>query len=175
MLDALKVRAVPIESTAEAGDRDAELVARAKRDRQAFAGLYDRYLDPIYRYCHVRLGNREAAEDATSLVFAKAMDGLPAYRGGCFRSWLFAIAHNVVADVHRSGRRAEPLTTAAAIADPAPEPDEAAILDDLGRAVRASLLRLSAEQREVVELRLAGLTGPEIAAALGKSHAAIRV
>jgi RNA polymerase sigma factor (sigma-70 family) len=175
MLESLKGRAVPVERTVEAGDRDAELVARARRDRQAFGALYDRYLDRIYRYCHVRLGNREAAEDATSLVFAKAMDGLPAHRGGTFRSWLFAIAHNVVADAHRTRRPVEPLEAAAAIVDPAPEPDEMAFLDDLGRAVRASLLRLSPDQRDVVELRLAGLTGPEIAAALGKSHAAIRI
>jgi hypothetical protein len=42
----------------------------------------------------------EAAEDATSLVFAKALAGLPSYRadGATFRSWLFTIAHNVVID-----------------------------------------------------------------------------
>lgn len=175
MLDALKGRAAPVEQSVEAGNRDAELVARAKRDRQAFAALYVRYLDPIYRYCHVRLGTREAAEDATSLVFARAMDGLPTYRGGSFRSWLFAIAHNVVADAHRARRPIEPLAAAAGIVDPALEPDELALLDDLGRAVRAALRQLSPEQRDVVELRLAGLTGPEIAAALGKSHAAVRV
>jgi DNA-directed RNA polymerase specialized sigma24 family protein len=33
---------------------------------------------------------------------------------------------------------------------------------------------LTPEQREVVELRLAGLTGPEIAAAVGRSHGAVR-
>ena len=38
------------------------LVTRARRDRRAFATLYDRYLDAIYRYCYVRLGNREAAD-----------------------------------------------------------------------------------------------------------------
>ncbi|HEY7034815.1 MAG TPA: sigma-70 family RNA polymerase sigma factor [Thermomicrobiales bacterium] len=175
MLDTLKVRAVPIERTVDVGDHDADLVARAKRDRQAFAALYDRYVDAIYRYCHVRLGDREAAEDATSVVFAKAMDGLSSCRGGSFRSWLFAIAHNVVADAYRATRPSEPLAAAAALTDPAPEPDELALAGDLGRAVRASLARLSPDQREIVELRLAGLTGPEIAAALGKSHAAIRV
>jgi RNA polymerase sigma-70 factor (ECF subfamily) len=151
------------------------LVARARRDRRAFAALYDRYLDAIYRYCYVRLGNREAAEDATSLIFAKAMDGLPGFRGGTFRSWLFAIAHNAVADAHRATRPVETLDAAITIADPAPEPDELALRHDAGRAVREALRGLSPDQRDVVELRLAGLTGPEIACALGKSHAAIRI
>jgi RNA polymerase sigma-70 factor (ECF subfamily) len=175
MLDTLKGRAVLVERTAEASDRDAELVARARRDRQAFAALYDRYLDAIYRFCYVRLGSREAAEDATSLVFTKAMDALPAYRGGAFRSWLFAIAHNAVADAHRATRPVEPIEAAETIADPTPAPDELALRHDAGRTVRASLQHLSPEQRAVVELRLAGLTGPEIASALGKSHAAVRI
>ena len=33
---------------------------------------------------------------------------------------------------------------------------------------------LPEEQRRVVELRLAGLTGPEVAAALGRSHDSVR-
>jgi RNA polymerase sigma-70 factor (ECF subfamily) len=147
----------------------------ARRDRQAFAALYDRYLDPIYRYCHVRLGTREAAEDATSLVFAKAMDGLPGFRGGSFRSWIFAIAHNVVTDAHRATRPMEPLEAAAAIVDPHPAPEDLVLFDDAGRTVRRLLRQLSPEQRDVVALRLAGLSGPEIARALGKSHAAVRI
>jgi RNA polymerase sigma-70 factor (ECF subfamily) len=174
MQDALK-GPLAVARPAEPGDRDAELVARARHDRKAFAALYDRYLDAIYRYCYVRLGTREAAEDATSLVFTKAMDGLPGYRGGTFRSWLFAITHNVVTDAHRATRPVETLDAATAIVDPLPEPDELALRHDTGRAVREALAKLSPDQRDVVELRLAGLTGPEIASALEKSHAAIRI
>jgi DNA-directed RNA polymerase specialized sigma24 family protein len=43
------------------------------------------------------LGTREAAEDANTEIFMRALAALPAYRAGEFRSWLFAIAHNVVA------------------------------------------------------------------------------
>jgi RNA polymerase sigma-70 factor (ECF subfamily) len=74
---------------------DADLVARAQVDREAFALLYRRYLDPVHRYYYRRLGSREAAEDATSLVFTKAFTALPTYRTGSFRSWLFAIAYHV--------------------------------------------------------------------------------
>src|SRR5262245_37720478 len=78
------------------------LVALAQQDRQAFAPLYDHYVGPIYRYCYQRLGRREAAEDATSLVFVKALNALPTYRGGAFGGWLFAIAHNTVMDTLRA-------------------------------------------------------------------------
>ena len=87
-------------------DGDARVVALAKSDPRAFAPLYARYFDPVYRYCYRRLGNPEAAADATSHVFAKALAALPGYREDApsFRSWLFAIAHNVISDDLRARR-----------------------------------------------------------------------
>jgi DNA-directed RNA polymerase specialized sigma24 family protein len=87
--------------TAATSDEEALLVARAKEDLTAFAPLYARYLTPVYRYCYARLGDREAAEDATSQVFTRALVALPEHRGGSFGAWLFAIALNVVANQHR--------------------------------------------------------------------------
>ena len=91
---------------------DDALVAAALRDQQAFGHVYDRYLSPVYRYCYGRLGSREEAEDATSLVFARALAGLSSYRGGAFRSWLFAIAHNVVLNMRRDATVTYPLNLA---------------------------------------------------------------
>jgi RNA polymerase sigma-70 factor (ECF subfamily) len=153
---------------------DGELVARARRDPQAFAPLYERYFEPIYRYCYRRLRSPEAAADATSLVFARAWNGLPGFRGDSFRGWLYAIAHNVVAG-HRPDPPRSALEDAGEIADPAPSPEQQAIAADEGRALRALLDQLPREQRRVVELRLAGLTGPEIAVALGRTHGAVKV
>jgi RNA polymerase sigma-70 factor (ECF subfamily) len=41
--------------------------------------------------------------------------------------------------------------------------------------VRALLAHLPADQRRIVELRLAGLTGVEIARALGRSEGAVKM
>jgi RNA polymerase sigma-70 factor (ECF subfamily) len=154
---------------------DDELVARARHDRRAFAPLYARYLDPVHRYCYRRLGSREAAEDATSLVFAKALAALPAYRDGSFRSWLFGIAHHVVADDLRRCRPHAALDAAGDLLDAAPSPEELALAAEERSSIRDLLARLPAEQCQIIELRLAGLTGPEIAAVLGRSLAAVKV
>jgi RNA polymerase sigma-70 factor (ECF subfamily) len=156
------------------GTEEAALVARAVGDRRAFAPLYARYLDPVHRYCHRRLGTREAAEDATSLVFAKALAALPTFRGGSFRAWLFAIAHRVVVDEYRSTRPDRTMETAAGVPDPAPTPEEVALAGEGERDVRRLLASLATEQRHVIELRLAGLNGREIADVLGRSHAWVR-
>jgi len=150
-------------------------VERARDDPAAFALLYRRYVDGIYRYCLRRLGVKEAAEDATARVFTRALAALPAYREGSVRGWLFAIAHNVIANDLRAARGHQPLERAADVPDPAPSPETMALRADDGRLLRRLLATLPEEQRQLLELRLAGLSGPEIARVLGKSHGAVKV
>jgi RNA polymerase sigma-70 factor (ECF subfamily) len=165
------------EPAADAADE--LLVAAAQRgDPRAFALLYDRYQDPVLRFCFFRLGTWDEAGDAAQQVFTDALGSLPRFRDrdDAFRSWLFRIAHNEVADRHRRrARRADAdLDEAAEFVDPAPSPEALAVAADEGRAVRAMLARLPREQRAVSELRLAELSGPEIAHVLGISHDAVR-
>lgn len=159
---------------------EAHLVARAQADPAAFGPLYEAYFPPIYRYCFYRLGSAHAAEDATSTVFIRALEALPRYRpgvrAGSFRSWLFAIAHNEVANQHRARMRrpVAPLETARVLLDGHPSPEEQALATEDVHTIQALLAQLPGEQRQVVELRLAGLTDQEIAHVLGRSHGAIR-
>jgi RNA polymerase sigma-70 factor (ECF subfamily) len=142
-------------------------------DAQAFAALYREFIHPIYQYCYRRLRSVEDAEDATSIVFAKALATFSTRRDeSAVRSWLFAIAHNVVADHYRTRRQVYSLDAAAEAADPAATPEMVSSDDD---ALGSLLARLPAEQARILELQLAGLTGPEIAAVLGKSLSAVKV
>jgi RNA polymerase sigma-70 factor (ECF subfamily) len=153
---------------------EAGLVAAALADPRAFAPLYRHYLDPVHQYCYRRLGSREVAEDATSLVFERALTALPGYRGGLFRVWLFAIAHNVITDSYRSTRAHEPLDAAEEMADPAPNPEALALLADEQRLLLAVLPLLPTDQRRVVELRLGGLPATEVALILGRTPESVR-
>ncbi len=150
---------------------DADLVAAARANPAAFAPLYARYLQPVYRYCYLRLGERGAAEDATSEVFLKALAALPHYRDHSFSGWLFTIAHNVVTDALRRRRPGASLDAAVEPADIEPTPEEAALTAE---GQRALLALLPEDQRAVVALRLAGLSGTEIAHALGRSVGAVK-
>jgi len=163
----------------ETDEEDAALAARASDDPDALAALYRRHVAAIYRFCERRLGNRQAAEDATSAVFLKAIRGLPTFHPGLgsFRGWLFGIAHRTVIDAYRAARPAAPLEAAGEVVDhrPGHAPETMALHAEAAREVRAILLGLSAPQRAVVELRLAGLNGPEIAAVLGRSTGSVKL
>ncbi len=158
-----------------AAEADAVLVAAARQDPRAFTFLYDRYLDPIYRFCYVRLGSREAAEDATSEVFLRALVGLKGFRGGSFPAWLYRIAHNVVTDSHRKARPSMPIERIDEPIDPADTPEDAVISRTERQAMASALSLLPDDQRIAIELQLAGWSGEQIAEALGRSPGAVRM
>ena len=158
----------------DATSADEHLVALAQQgDREAFGALYDRYLGRVYVYCYRLLGDREAAEDANAAVFMRALGALSTYRVGSFRSWLFAIAHNVVTDELRRRRPTEPLSVAMTMVDAGPSPDEVVSVRADHAEVMAILPQLSDDQRQVIALRLSGLSAVEIGEALGKPRNAI--
>jgi RNA polymerase sigma-70 factor, ECF subfamily len=151
------------------------IIERARQDPAAFAPLYREYVGPVYRYCYRRLGTKELAEDATSQTFTKAINGLEGFENRSFRSWLFSIAYRVVIDIYRKRRPDTALENVADPSDPAPTPEETALAREDSRQIRALLASLTDDQRQVLELRLAGLTGQEIAKTLDRSVGSVRL
>ena len=140
---------------------------RSTGDPHAFGALYERYLKQIYRYCYVRLGNREAAEDATSEVFLKALRGLDNTEAGTFIAWLYRIAGNVIIDTYR--RRSHPtcpIENIGYLEDDAPTPETAAMMSAERSDLNRALASLPPEYRTVIVLQLAGWTGEQIACTL---------
>ncbi len=168
------LHAMPIPQESTVAQSDEDLVAAAQKSPQAFAPLYERYLEPVYRYCYLRLGNRESAEDATSEIFLKVFANLHKYRSGVFADWLFRIAKNVVTDVHRKRRPTDALEDADLVT-PASLPEGEAEAQAEWETILTALRNLPDEQRTVIELQFAGLSGAQIAAALGKSLAAVKM
>jgi RNA polymerase sigma-70 factor, ECF subfamily len=158
----------------EASD-DARLVMRLHTDPQALTLLYERYLEPVYRYCYVRMGNRERAEDATSDVFLRLLAGLGEYRQGNFAAWLYRIVHNVVVDSYRAQRSEAAIGEALQLTDPQPTPEDAIAGSAEYEPLYNALAMLNQEQRAVIELQYTGWADEQIAAALSRTPAAVRM
>jgi RNA polymerase sigma-70 factor, ECF subfamily len=158
-----------------ADEPDAILVDRALQDREAFAALYLRYVNELSRFCLLRLHDEDAVRDATQQVFVQALAGLARYREtGQFRAWLYTIARHVLANQARHQHGTVPLAVALEAVDPGLTPEETATAILERRALLAAVSRLPDDQRTAMELRLTGLTGSEVAAAMGRSHDAVK-
>lgn len=159
---------------------DGQLARLALGDRQAFGMLFDRYWEPIFRYCSFRVGNWHEAEDLASQVFVRAFDGLGRFNSADnpdgFRAWLFAIARHVVIDAHRFRVRHPhvELTVATDLESDAGSLDDQLVVADQQQLLVRLLAHLKPEQRDLMELRLAGLSAGEIGQVLGKSPEAVR-
>lgn len=154
---------------------DRQLVEQALADPAAFLDIFQRYRDPVFRYCHRCLGNCEAAEDAAQTTFMRAFANLKSCKNrDKFHAWLFTIAHNVIVDAYRLSRPYSSIDWVDEIADSAASPEDLAIAATELLHITALLGKLPDLQRDVVALRLQGLTDKEIAGILGKSHQAIR-
>ncbi|HEX77030.1 MAG TPA: sigma-70 family RNA polymerase sigma factor [Dehalococcoidia bacterium] len=153
------------------------LVRRAQsRDEQAWGQLYEMYIDKIYSYIRLRVGDPQDAEDIASQVFLKALQsiGFFKWKGIPFSAWLFRIAHNQVID-HM--RRAKPRASLAeGVPTPSGENPELMAEQSLDwEAVRRALTELTPAQRQVIELRFAGgLSTAETAKVMGKKEGAIK-
>ena len=161
------------------GPADLDLVDRIREgDQGALDLLYRRYSAPVYSLVWKVLQNSEEAEDVALDVFWQVWRQAGRYdpSRGAPPAWIFTLARSRAIDRLRARKRREDRNVS--IDDPELniDPlDEKAAPDDVVSfrqnrdAVRAAMSKLSAVQREAVELAfLQGMTHVEIAEKLGQ-------
>lgn len=156
---------------------DSELIKQAQDgDQTAFAQLYNRYAQPLYRYIYFRIGDPDLAEDLQAEVFLRVFESLDRYedRGWPLSAWLYRIAHDRTVDVirRRRFRQTVPLESwSGACEGPDHEIDVRLDCEELQRHLRD----LTDDQRQVIYLRfIANLSVQEVALRLGRSEGAVK-
>ena len=156
---------------------DQDLAVRARRDREAFVGLYQRHVNQVYGYHLVRTNNEQDAQDLTSETFLAALNSLTNYRPpASFGAWLMGIAYHKLMDYYRN--RPEPLPLDGIPDPPAsePSPEEQAASKSDFNSVHQALSQLTEERANAISLRyFGGLNVAETAQAMEKSPAAVKM
>jgi RNA polymerase sigma-70 factor (ECF subfamily) len=158
---------------------DLELVERIRHgDQGALDALYARYSSPVYSLVWKILQSAEEAEDVALDVFWQIWRQADRYdpARGAPPAWIFTLARSRAIDRLRARSRREDRTVSfddpGLHIDPLDEnasPDEVVSFRQNRDAVRAAMTKLSAVQREAVDLAfLRGLTHVEIAERLGQ-------
>lgn len=154
---------------------DAAIARRAAAGNQrAFAAIFERYHQDLYRYCAAILGNSEDAHDAVQNTMLKVLRALPGEeRELKLKPWLYRIAHNEAIDLIRARRTAEPIDaeTLAGALGPAEEVEARRGL----RQLISDIADLPARQRGALVMReMSGLGYEQIGEALQTSPAVAR-
>jgi len=156
---------------------DSLLANRAVTDSNAFAELYRRYFDRVYRYHMAHTGNVADSQDLTAQTFIAALEGIASFRGdGSFCAWLLGIARRKMALHYRSRRPETSLENANHIPDKKPSPEEKSHQSIQLSQISLAFRQIKPERAEALELCVFGdLTAAEAGQILGKSEAAIKM
>lgn len=151
---------------------DAELVAGVLAgDREAFAGIYDRYADRLFDFCMSVLRDRQDAEDAVQDTFVLVAQRLGQLNDPeRLRPWLYAVARSVALRRTKARKRVVLDTEVTDMPDPSAGPQQAAEQAALRTLVWDAAAGLSERDRALLDLHLRqGLDGAELGEAMGVS------
>lgn len=162
--------------------------ARAAQDEQAFAHLYDTYVEAIYRFIYVKLSSKEQAEEYTSETFLRLWQALQ--RGEevrHVRGMLYRIARNLIIDEYRH-RNTVPPVVGVTFSESDPSSLHEGALSDRGKDAKRmeagtevallieQIAQLKEDYQDVLTLRLMDdLSFQDIAEALEKEVGTVRV
>jgi RNA polymerase sigma-70 factor, ECF subfamily len=138
------------------------------------SALFKVYHVPLVRFLTRRLGDRDWAEELAQETFVRALkqDEIASER-----SWLFAVASNLVRDEARREareRKRHEVMRAQAEAESAVEPEPTSMERAEDRALARQAIEMLAERdRDALLMREEGLGYEEIAEALGLSVASV--
>lgn len=149
-------------------DEENRLISAAsKGDREAFGEIVKLYEKLVYNTVKMKIPCAEDCLDVSQEVFIKLWRAIGTYRGDCrFTTWVYRICLNACLDFLRreqhikteqfpthTDKEGDEITLEFADESSGACPERSLERNEAVRAVRSAIMRLSAEQREVVRLR----------------------
>jgi RNA polymerase sigma-70 factor (ECF subfamily) len=139
----------------------------------SFFDLYSRESATVLRYFRSAVGDLATAEDLSADTFCRAWDGWARFHGDAnlARAWLMRIARNRLIDQARRNKR----VAFVALVDSEPSGSAGTATTAVDRvAIQAALGSLGVDERDLLAMRLAGLSHAEIGAVRKQSEAAVK-
>ncbi len=156
---------------------ESRLLQRARHfDLAALGEIYDGYSPGIFRYAIRLLGDRELAEECVAETFSRFLKVLR--NGGgpqdYLQAYLYQMAHHWITDFYR--RQPPPaLPLDDEMVDELDDPVQVAVENIDREQVRAALVQLTPEQRQVVVLKfLEGWENEAVATQLEKPVSSVK-
>ncbi|HEX9956125.1 MAG TPA: RNA polymerase sigma factor [Fibrella sp.] len=142
--------------------------------------LFERYHRELFGFLYHMSGNPDASEDMVQTVFYRMLKYRHTFTGeGSFRTWMYHLARNVLADSVRQNRRSAQQYDVQAYAERiggGTLADESLQKEQELALLQEALAQLSADHREVLVMsRYQELKYEEIARVLNTTEGAVKV
>jgi len=130
------------------------LAAIAASDTRAMRTLYNRHRVRVFRFAVRLVGDAASAEDVVSEAFIEVWRQADRFEGrSTVSTWIMSIARFKALSVRRRRQEFEvDEKVAETIADHSPNPEQAILEADRSAQIRACLIKLSPDHREIVDL-----------------------
>jgi RNA polymerase sigma-70 factor (ECF subfamily) len=139
-----------------------------------YSEAFEQHVWEVHGFFAYRLGSRVDAEDLTQATFERAFKAWARFDPdrASVRTWLMAIAHNLLIDHYRYRGTRKEVPLPDGVDSPAADEEFSQGLDP---ALARALEELGEREREIIALRFGGdLSGPEIAALTGLTLANVQ-
>ncbi|MEK7658461.1 MAG: RNA polymerase sigma factor [Patescibacteria group bacterium] len=148
--------------------------------REQFSGIYDQYIEKIYRFVYIKVNSQEIAEDITSKVFLKGWETYQKTQETVKNpgAFLYQIARNSVIDHYREKGRTKIVSTeyVPQIIDNKAGLQEKAMINSDFETVKTAIQGLKKDYQDIIIWHyLDGIEVPEIAEIMQKPAGTIRV
>ena len=146
-------------------------------DRQALIEIYEQYSPKLVSYGYRLLGDQDKAEECAAETFSRFLDSLKGNPAGPenVQAYLFRVAHNWVTDQFRKREHQQLELIGEPATDLENEPQQVSDREVERQELRAALLRLTPDQRQVIMLKFfEGCSNDEVAQALDKPLGAVK-
>jgi RNA polymerase sigma-70 factor (ECF subfamily) len=153
--------------------------------RKIFSGIYDQYIEKIYRFIFLKVSSQETAQDLTSETFLRGLEAFQKSQSPNpgemkienMQAFLYQIARNLVTDFYREKGKTQLVSAEnMRIIDPRENLEEKAEFNSDLEQIKANLASLKEDHQEVIILHyLNDLSIKEIAQTLNKPEGTIRV
>ena len=130
---------------------DKELIRKVHNgNKEALSIIIDKYYDEIYRFCFYLTGYETDSYDITQEVFLKFIRYVDSYQYRNLKGYLLIIARNLCSDFFRHKKDCIQIEE---IAETGKDDMQIKSIEN-GLLIEQALLKISAEQREVIILKI---------------------
>ena len=150
--------------------------------KQIFSGIYDQYIEKIYRFIFLKVSSQAIAEDLTSETFLKGWEAFQNQDENerkieNIQAFLYQIARNLVTDFYREkGKNQIVSAENLRIVDPRANLEKKVEFNSDLEQIKTKLVNLKEDYQEVIILHyINDLSIKEIAKTINKPEGTIRV